>query len=60
MTYSVGILTSPQKDDERFDELEEAETKAMENSIDDDTWGVWDDKSGELLSIAYQSQVYSQ
>lgn len=60
MAYSTGILTSPQKDDERFDELEEAEVKAQENSIDDDTWGVWDDESGELLAIAYQSQIFTQ
>lgn len=57
-SYSVGILKNP-TDKEIFDDLEDAEVQAIQNSIDDDAWGVWDEYTGELLSIAYGSRIYS-
>lgn len=57
--FSVGVLIHPSKDDERFEELEDAEEAAIKASIDDDVWGVWEDDGGELQSIAYQCQIFS-
>ena len=58
--YSVGRLFSPTKEDEHFEDYEEAEVKAIENSIDDDVWAVRDEETGNVESIAYQGYIYSQ
>lgn len=57
--YSIGILKNPQKDDLCFSDIEEAEKSAVSASIDDDVCAVWDNKSGEVLSIVYQGIVYN-
>lgn len=58
--YKVGILERPDKEDEQFSSLENAEVVAITNSMDDGVWGVWNVEDGSLVSIAYQSQIYSQ
>ena len=57
--YSIGILTNPQTDDQCFENIEMAEEAAISGSFDDDVWAVWDDESGEVLSIIYQQKVYN-
>jgi hypothetical protein len=58
-TYSVGTLTNPKPDDQRFGFFEEAVKSAIQaSSWDDFVWGVWNDDSGELLAIVYQGRVY--
>jgi len=52
--YSIGRLESPGPNDEQFAELDAAEIAAIEASIDDGVWGVWENKSGELMAIVYQ------
>jgi len=59
-SYKVAPLFNPNKDPETFDDYEDAEIKAIENSIDDDAWGVWDEETDHLEAIAYQSTAYSQ
>jgi len=56
--YSIGRLESPAPDDEQFSNLEDAETAAIEASIDDGVWAVWDNASGEVLSVVYGSIAY--
>jgi hypothetical protein len=59
MKYIVGKLNNPRPDDEEYELLAEAESQAMHNSIDDNVWGVWDE-DGDLLSIAYQRELFSK
>jgi len=56
--FSAGHLTSPRPDDPRFNEYAEAEQAAVNKSVDDDVWAVWEDESGEILAIVYQGQVF--
>lgn len=58
--YKIGILHNPTGDGEQFDELEDAEEAAIENSIDDGIWGVWNIESRELVSIAYAQELFSK
>ena len=57
-TYSIGRLESPHPDDEQYSDFEEAEMAAIVASIDDGVWGVWDNKRGEVMAIAYQQIAY--
>jgi hypothetical protein len=57
--YSIGRLLTPAPDDQQFAELDAAETAAVEASIDDCVYGVWENKTGELLAIIYQQTVFS-
>jgi hypothetical protein len=56
--YSIGRLERPQPDDEQFDDFVDAEVKAIEESIDDAVWAVWENESGEILAIVYMQVVY--
>lgn len=60
MEYKVGILTRPSDDDILYDEIEDADEAALNNSIDDDVWAVWDVHDGELMSIAYQRTLFTK
>lgn len=48
MAYSIGNPLTGEKQEEQFEELEDAEIAALEASIDDALWGVWDEDDGEL------------
>jgi len=56
--YSIGRLLTPARDDQQFAELDAAEIAAVEASGDDCVYGVWENKSGELLAICYQQTVF--
>jgi hypothetical protein len=56
--YSIGRLLTPAPDDQQFAELDAAEIAAVEASGDDCVYGVWENKSGELLAICYQQTVF--
>jgi hypothetical protein len=57
--FSAGHLTNPRPDDPRFNEYAEAEQAAVDKSVDDGVWAVWQDDSGEILTIVYQGQVFT-
>jgi hypothetical protein len=57
--YSVGRLLSPGPEDHQFAELEAAEVAASDASGDDCVYGVWENKTGELMAIVYQQTVFS-
>jgi hypothetical protein len=57
--FSAGHLTDPQPDDPRFKEYTDAARAAVDRSVDDDVWAVWQDDSGEILAIVYQDQVFT-
>jgi hypothetical protein len=57
--FSAGHLVSPRPDDPRFKEWAQAEQVAVDRSVDDDVWAVWQDDSGEILAIVYQGQVFT-
>ena len=50
---------NPRPDDPRFKKYAEAEQAALDGSVDDDVWAVWQDDSGEILAIVYQGQVFT-
>ena len=56
--YSFGRLLTPAPDDQQFAELEAAIIAAIETSGDDCVYGVWENKTGELLAIVYQQTIY--
>jgi hypothetical protein len=59
MMYSIGNPMTGAKEEERFEELEDAEVAALEASIDDALWGVWDEDDGELVPLAFQQKVFN-
>ncbi len=56
--YSIGRLESPAEDDDQFAGFMEAEVAAIEASIDDAVWAVWENTTGELLAICYQQTAF--
>ena len=56
--YSIGRLESPTEDDDQFAGFMEAEVAAIESSIDDAVWAVWENTTGEVMAIAYQQIAY--
>ncbi len=55
--YVVHPLRRGDHDVEHFRTWEEATEHAVEESIDDDIWGVWTE-GGDLMAIAYGSTLY--
>ncbi len=56
--FSAGHLTSPLPTDQLFGEYADAEKTAIDGSIDDDVWSVWEDESGEVRAVIYQQIAY--
>lgn len=56
--FSIGRLEYPRADDDQYAEFMKAELAAIEYSIDDSVWAVWENESGEVLSIVYQTITY--
>jgi len=57
--FSAGHLINPQPGDQRFEKIDDAVNAAISGSNDDDVWAVWEDDSGEVLSVVYQQHVFS-
>lgn len=59
--YSVGIAITPMKDDDCFDDLDDAILDAVEKSVAcTDVLAVWDNESGEVLHLVLDGQVFSK
>jgi hypothetical protein len=58
MTYRIGNPLTGAKEPEEYEELEDAEIAAIQASIDDGLWGVWDEDDGELVSLAFGQRVF--
>lgn len=58
MTYVIGNPLTNTLEPEHYEELEDAEIAALEASIDDSLWGVWDEDDGELVSLALGQKVF--
>lgn len=58
MAFIIGSPLTGTKEPERYKELEDAEIAALEASIDDSLWGVWDEEDGELVSLAFEQKVF--
>lgn len=56
--FSAGHLTSPLPNDQRFAQYADAEQAAVNGSVDNDVWSVWEDESGEVRAVIYQQIVY--
>ena len=57
--FSAGHLINPQPGDQRFEKIDDAVNAAINGSNDDDVWAVWEDDSGQVLSVVYQQHVFS-
>jgi hypothetical protein len=57
--YKVCRIEGPEHDAEHFGNYEEAEICAIQHSLDDGFWGVWDNLD-RLEAIAYDGILYSQ
>jgi hypothetical protein len=62
MKYRIGLLSWLKDEDPYFDTQDEAEDEAVQESLDESAYGVWeiDEETGhaELLCIAYQSTLF--
>lgn len=58
-SYRVGVLESPNDDDERFETQEEAEIAAINLSFNDSVIAVWDEDDDQIVALVYQQTVYS-
>jgi hypothetical protein len=57
--YSIVNPFTGEKQEERFEELEDAEIAALKASIDDSLYGVWDEDDQELVSLAFGQKVFN-
>ena len=57
--YSIGDPNMPTPEDRRFDELIDAEDAAVEATIDDHVWAVWNDENGEVLCLAFGGVLFT-
>lgn len=53
MGYQIGNPITGVKEDEKYEEIEDAEEAAIKASIDDALWGVWDEETDMLVSLAF-------
>lgn len=56
--HSVGELRDPQPDDARYGSQVEAEAAARTESYPGRVLGIWHDKDGELVAVAYDGYLY--
>jgi hypothetical protein len=56
--FSIGNPNNPTKDDARFEDQEDAEIAAIEASIDDSVWAVWDE-NGEVVALAFGRVIFN-
>ena len=57
--FSIGDPCNAKKDDARFDNQQDAEVAAVEASIDDSVWAVWDDEDGEVVALAFARVIFN-
>ncbi len=62
-SYEVALLIGYSEPD-RFGDLEQAKRKAIERSLDEDAWGVWQEGDGNhkerLLFIVFDQTVFTR
>jgi hypothetical protein len=62
MKYKIGCLSWLKEDDPVFDTQDESEDEAVQESLDDSAYGVWEideeTNQAELLCIAYQNTLF--
>lgn len=58
MSYSIGDPHGPTQQDQHFESFDEAEETAIQSSIDDRVWCVWDDKDGSVECLVFQGVAY--
>lgn len=62
MKYRVGSLSWLKDEDPYFDTQDEAEDEAVQESLDESAYGVWEideeTNQAELLCIAYQNTLF--
>lgn len=56
--YKIGNPKTGEKEPEEYAEIEDAEEAAVKASIDDGLWGVWDEETGVLISLAFGSALF--
>lgn len=57
--YQVGRLLIIKPDDHKYEDYQEALRVAVDQSIDDSLYAVWDE-GGELLAIVYGGAVFEK
>ncbi len=61
--YEVSLLIGYSEPD-RFGDLEQAKRKAIERSLDDDVWGIWQEGDGnhkdKLRFIVFDQTVFTR
>jgi hypothetical protein len=62
MSYQIGHLEYPKKDDPEIGSFREAIKQAQDNSIDDNIWAVWTSQAegSELMAIIYGGEVFEK
>lgn len=56
--YSIGDPFTGKRTDMRYKNQEDADIAAIEASVDDHVWAVWDEDDGELVALVFQERVF--
>ena len=56
--FSIGNPETGKRTDMRYEKQELADIAAIEASIDDQIWAVWDEDDGELVALAFQERLF--
>jgi hypothetical protein len=59
VAFKIGNPLTGFKEDETYEEVEDAEEAAINASIDDSLWGVWDEETKDWLSLVFMQTLYS-
>lgn len=58
MSYRIGNPMTDNIQLDNFEDIEDAEEAAIQASIDDDLWGVWDVQTGVWVSLAFRQSLF--
>lgn len=56
--FSIGDPFTGKRTDVRYETQELADIAAIEASIDDHVWGIWDEDDEELVALAFQERLF--
>lgn len=58
MTYSIGDPHIGKRTDMLYEDQESADIAAIEASVDNHIWAIWDEDDGELVALVFQERVF--
>lgn len=56
--FSIGDPLTGKRTDMHYETQELADIAAIEASLNDHIWAVWDEDDGELVALAFQERIF--